>query len=284
MSKELKTKITEKESIGLFPEIDLDFPVSKEEVWNNLMFRIDQPKRSDRKKSVSLIFRFALAASLLLLVGITSFFRLYTKTVESKAGEHRTFALPDGSYVELNAGSSLWYHPYWFNLSRTVNLDGEAFFKVTHGNQFKVLSNLGETTVLGTSFNIFSRLNEYNVTCFTGKVRVVSSGKNEIIFLNPNEQAYISNAGDLRLDKEVKAPSVISWRNNKFFFTGASVISVIHEIERQYNIKIHYKADPSLTYTGNFSKSLSEKEVLDLVCTSLGLTFESSSITEFQVN
>lgn len=284
MSKELDTKIKEKENIGLFPEIDLDFPVSKEEVWNNLMFRMDKPKQSGRKISVRLFFRFALAASLLLLVGITSFFRFYTRTVESKAGEHLTFTLPDDSYVELNAGSSLWYHPYWFNLSRTINLDGEAFFKVTHGNQFKVHSNLGETTVLGTSFNIFSRLSEYNVTCLTGKVRVVSSGKNEIIFLNPNEQAYISKAGDLRLDKEIKVPSVISWRDNKFFFTGASVISVIHEIERQYNIKIQYKADPSLTYTGNFSKSLSEKEVLDLVCTSLGLTFESSSKTEFRIN
>lgn len=284
MSKEIKTKISEKEHIGLFPEIDLDFPVSKEEVWNNLMIRMDRPKKSGRIISGGLSFRFALAASLLLLVGITSFFRLYTKTVESKAGEHLTFTLPDESYVELNAGSSLWYHPYWFNLSRNVNLDGEAFFKVTHGSQFKVHSNLGETIVLGTSFNIFSRLNEYNVTCFTGKVRVVSSGKKEIIFLNPNEQAYISNAGDLRLAKDVKASSVISWRDNKFFFTGASVISVIHVIERQYNINIQYKADSSLTYSGNFSKTLSEKEVLDLVCTSLGLTFESSSKTEFRVN
>ncbi|MCX6222558.1 MAG: FecR domain-containing protein [Bacteroidia bacterium] len=284
MSKELKTKISEKENIGLFPEIDLDFPVSKEEVWNNLMNMMDRPKQSGRKISVSLIFRFALAASLLLLVGITSFFRLYSKTVESKAGEHLAFTLPDDSYVELNAGSSLWYHPYWFNLSGTVNLDGEAFFKVSHGSQFKVHSNLGETTVLGTSFNIFSRLNEYNVTCFTGKVRVVSSRKTEIIFLNPNEQTYISKEGDLHLVKKVKSASVISWRDNKFFFTGASVISVIQEIERQYNIKIQYKADPGLTYTGNFSKTLSEKEVLDLVCTSLGLTFESSSKTEFRVN
>ncbi len=284
MSKELKTKLNERENILLFPEIDLDFPVSKEEVWNNLMIRMDQPKQSGRKIFLRPLFRFALAASLLLLVGVTSFFRFYTKTVESKAGEHITCTLPDNSYVELNAGSSLWYHPYWFNLSRTVNLDGEAYFKVTRGSKFKVHSNLGETTVLGTSFNIFSRLNEYNVTCFTGKVQVVSSDKSEIVFLYPNEQAYISNAGDLRLVKEVKASTVISWRNNKFFFTGTPVISVIHEIERQYNIKIQYQADSSLTYTGNFSKSLSEKEVLDLVCTSLELTFERSSITEFRVN
>jgi len=69
-----------------------------------------------------------------------------------------------------------------------------------------------------------------------------------------------------------------------FVFTGSSIVSVLKEIERQYNIKIVFKADPNLTYTGNFSRSLSEKEVLDLVCTSLGLKFDARSKTEFLVD
>ncbi len=284
MTKALIKEFIENENMGQFPEIDLNYTVSKEEAWNNLMTRMDRPIESGRKISMNPVFRLALAASFLLLVGVTSFFRFYTKTFVSKAGEHLTCALPDDSYVELNAGSSLLYHPFWFNVSRTVDLQGEAFFQVTHGNQFKVHSDLGETTVLGTSFNIFSRENDYNVTCFTGKVQVLSFAKNESVLLYPNEQVYIGKEGSLHLIHEVKSPAVISWRDNNFFFTGASVTSVLQEIERQYNIKIQFKGNPGLTYTGNFSKTLSEKEVLDLVCTSLGLTFESSSKTEFRIN
>jgi ferric-dicitrate binding protein FerR (iron transport regulator) len=277
-------EFNEIENMDRFPEIDLNYTVSKEEVWSNLMTRMDNPIESGRKISINPVFRLALAASFLLLVGVSSFFRFYTKTFVSKAGEHLTCTLPDDSYVELNAGSSIQYHPFWFAVSRIVELDGEAFFQVTHGNQFKVHSNLGETTVLGTSFNIFSRENDYNVTCFTGKVQVVSLAKNESVYLYPNEQVYISKEGNLRLIREVKSPSIISWRDNKFFFTGTSVVTVLQEIERQYNIKIQFKGNPGLTYTGNFSKTLTEKEVLDLVCTSLGLTFESNSKTEFRIN
>jgi ribosomal protein L44E len=58
----------------------------------------------------------------------------------------------------------------------------------------------------------------------------------------------------------------------------------MQEIERQYDVKVSFKGDPKLTYTGNFSKKLTQKEVLDLVCTSLGLTFEAKSGNVFLVN
>jgi len=183
----------------------------------------------------------------------------------------------------LNAQSSVKYHPYWYRVARTITLDGEAFFEVMRGNQFKVKSLKGETTVLGTSFNIYSRDNDYNVTCFTGKVRVVSAEKSESVLLNPNEQAFINKDGSLRIVQEVNVQTVKSWRDHMFVFTGSPIVSVLQEIERQYNIKIHFKADSNLTYTGNFSKLLSEKEVLDLVCTSLGIKFEARSGNEFLV-
>lgn len=267
------------------PEIDLQYSVTKDEVWGNLLHQIEG-SNSGKLYVVgkSPFYRLALVASLLLLLGIAGFMKFYTKTVYTPAGQHMTLCLPDSSIIELNAQSSVGYHPYWFSLSRTVTLNGEAFFKVISGNRFKVISEKGETTVLGTSFNIYSRNNEYSVTCFTGKVRVVSAGKSERVLLNPNEQAFINKDGFLRFVMEVNTQTIKSWRDNMFVFTGSSIISVLQEIERQYNIRIIFKADPNLTYTGNFSKSLSEKEVLNLVCTSLGLTFEARSGIEFVVD
>jgi len=264
-----------------FPEIDLQYTVSKEEVWANLSRQMEEPQSNVRKVSFTPFYKIAFAASLLLLIGIAGFLRLYTKTIFTSAGQHLTLSLPDSSVIELNAQSTVKFHPYWFSFARIITLDGEAFFKVMHGNQFKVKSLKGETTVLGTSFNIYSRDNDYSVTCFTGKVRVVSAEKSESVLLNPNEQAFINKDGFLRFVQEANSQAVKSWRDHMFVFTASPVVSVLQEIERQYNINIHFKADSNLTYTGNFSKSLPEKEVLELVCTSLGPKFEARSGTEY---
>ena len=266
-----------------FPEIDLQYSVSKDEVWKNLSGQLNQPRPEVRRGSLNPFYKMAIAASLILLLGISGFMRFYTKMVFTSAGQHLTLCLPDSSVIELNAQSAIKFHPYWFGFARTVTLDGEAFFKVIHGDKFKVQSLKGETTVLGTSFNIYSRDNDYNVTCFTGKVRVVSAEKNEIVLLTPNEQAFINKDGFLRFVEGVNVKAVKSWRDNMFVFTGSPIFKVLQEIERQYNIKIQFKADSNLTYTGNFSRSLSEKEVLDLVCTSLGLKFEARSGNEFLI-
>jgi len=274
-----------KKMMEFFPEIDLKYSVSKDEVWEKISRQISESQPGNRKViKLNPLYKIAVAASLFLLLGVTGFLRYYSKTVYSPAGQHLTLCLPDSSIINLNAQSTIKYHPYWFSFSRKVTLEGEAFFKVISGNQFKVISRRGETTVIGTSFNIYSRNNDYNVTCFTGKVRVVSAEKNEKVLLNPSEQAFINKDGFLRIAQNPNYKTVKSWMDNMFVFTGSSVINVIEEIERQYNIKIIFKADPNLTYTGNFSKSLSEKEVLDLVCTSLGLKFEARSGAEYLVD
>lgn len=267
-----------------FPEIDLQYSISKDQVWKKLMHQIEETPSLNRNVFFpNPIYRFALAASLLLCLSVTGLMRYYTKTVYSQAGQHLTFFLPDSSLIELNAQSQVSYHPYWFRFSRTVSLDGEAYFKVVSGNSFKVISKLGETIVLGTSFNIYSRNNNYRVTCFTGKVRVVSAEKQERLLLNPDEQAFINKDGFLRFVQEVNKQAVKAWRDNMFVFTGSSVTDVLEEIERQYDLKIVFNADSGLTYTGNFSKTLSGKEVLDLVCTPLGLKFVAKSDAVFLI-
>ena len=199
------------EEVAGFPEIDLQYPISKDQVWKNLLHQIEETPPFN--KSVVLqnpIYRFALAASLLLCLSVTGLMRYYTKTVYNPAGQHLTIFLPDSSFIELNAQSQVSYHPYWFMFSRTISLDGEAFFNVVSGNRFKVISKLGETIVLGTSFNIYSRSNNYRVTCFTGKVRVVSSEKQERLLLNADEQAFINKDGFLRFTQVVNKQVVLS--------------------------------------------------------------------------
>ncbi len=113
-----------------------------------------------------------MAAAVALLVGISVLMQVYTKTITIPAGQHSHILLRIMSHVRLNAQTTLSYKPLLWKFSRKVSLEGEAYFEVQKGKKFEVISTNGKTVVLGTSFNIYSRNNNYQVTCVTGKVRV----------------------------------------------------------------------------------------------------------------
>ena len=119
------------------------------------------------------IIQWSIAAVFVLFLGISGFFRFYSKTITTQAGSHLAMSLPDGSKVNLNAQSTLTYHPYWWRFERKVTFEGEGFFEVEKGKRFSVISKLGTTQVLGTTFNIFSRNDVYRVTCISGSVKVI---------------------------------------------------------------------------------------------------------------
>ncbi len=274
---------TGNETIYNFPEIDLHYPVTKEEIWNRISAKLDSDRYLTRKKFTLASYPFALAASILLLLGITLFMKFHTVTTYCPSGQHLTVSLPDHSNVELNAESSISYYPYRMKFDRSINLKGEAYFKVNPGKRFKVISKNGETVVLGTTFNVYARDGNYNVSCFTGSVKVISALNKESVILHPSQQAIIQPDGTFKLIQMNDTDASKAWMQNMFVFTAAPLKAVIQEIERQYNIKIKTEGDYPLTYTGNFNKSISEKEVLDLLCTSLNLKFEVKSNGEYLI-
>jgi transmembrane sensor len=210
------------------------------------------------------------------LLGISGFFRFYSKTITTQAGSHYAMSLPDESKVDLNAQSTLTYHPYWWRFERKVTFEGEGFFEVEKGKRFSVLSRLGTTQVMGTSFNIFARDEVYRVTCITGSVKVITNSKNEVI-LKPNSKANVSPEGQIKLIQDIETLPEISWKDNMFLFTAVPVTLVFSEIERQYGITIEARINNYTLYTGNFSKKQKVEEVLGYICPALGYTFVHKS-------
>src|ERR1035437_2251833 len=112
-----------KKMMEIFPEIDLKYSVSKDEVWEKISRQISESQSGNRKVvKLNPLYKIAVAASLILLLGITGFLRYYSKTVYSPAGQHIMLCLPDSSIINLNAQSTVKYHPYWFSFSRTITL------------------------------------------------------------------------------------------------------------------------------------------------------------------
>ena len=272
----------EKHTDDFFGKAQIPFEKSKEEVWSQLESQLDLESVPEIKRTINYRLAFAIAATVLLLVAVFSVFRFYTATFQSSAGQHITALLPDGSRVKMNAESKLSYKPLWWRFFRTVNFEGEGFFEVKKGEKFTVVSDLAKTVVLGTSFNIYSRNDQYEVTCHTGKVKVITKNNDEGI-LSPGYEAKLSLDGKIIIYKSEDTGVSISWIDNKFIFTAVPLRMVFEEIERQYNIQITLPEGISYTYTGYFTKDKPIEEVMELVCKPFGLTFVAKSGNSFVI-
>lgn len=243
---------------------------SKDEIWNEIFEELEEPKTASKVKQL-LFWRYAVAAVVIIMIVSGTFACLYRETIQVVRGTQQAVVLPDGSKVKLNAESELTYKPYWWFVSRNVELKGEAFFEVMPGSQFTVKSLQNKVRVLGTSFNVFARQERYSVTCLTGKVEV-EVNENEIL-LTPDMQLIFRNNKLKVLDKTDGMRS-IGWTQSKFSFIGVPLADVISEIERQYDIRVITSSDLDYLYTGNFSKERSPEEILEIVGRPFGIIFK----------
>lgn len=268
---------------GMEEKLSIPWQKTKDQVLDDLLMKIEhRPQRSIIFRG-SLWPKFAVAASLLILLGITGVLRFYSQTVECMPGEHLSLVLPDGSNVELNAGSELTYFPYWWRFSRRLELDGEAFFNVRKGNRFEVVSERGITRVLGTSFNVLSRDDQYQVACYSGSVEVVSRDQKKSVMLEPNQLAILDESGKLLVQNSDEYFRSFNFRENSFIFTTVPLNEVLREIERQYNVSIDTPEIFDYSYTGNFERFESVEMVLDLVCKPFGLIFVEISENHYRI-
>jgi transmembrane sensor len=274
-NKHIDLSAVDSQSKRLLAGGEFDWSRSKSAVWDNLDAYTAQ--NTARKMTYDFrVIQWAAAAVFIILLGVSGFFRFYSKTITTLAGSHLAVDFPDGSSVNLNALSTLSYYPYWWRFERKVEFEGEGFFEVEKGNRFTVISRLGKTQVLGTSFNIFSRDEIYKVTCLTGKVKVISKANDEKIIL-PNSKAIITPDGQINLIQDIETLPEISWRDNTFLFTSVPVSEVFSEIERQYGITIDARIDNYALYTGNFSKNQKVEDILGYICPALGYKFVRKS-------
>ncbi len=192
--------------------------------------------------------------------------------VETVAGEKITVALPDGSQVILNALSSIEYNTKNWNKERSLQLDGEAYFKVANGKKFDVITENGVVTVVGTQFNVKQRANFFEVKCFEGKVSVVSDTIKRL--LHPGQTYRIL---DQKFSEGTTIATTPKWAENMSDFESVPIKEVLAEVERQYNIKITNKnVDVDRLFTGGFVHDNLENALISIT-QPMNMTYELSS-------
>lgn len=268
----------------IFRGTKIAWPKTKEENWAELIQKIEKHK-ADKVPVIRLTYRrLAIAASIMLLIGLSATLTLYTKTFENPAGRHALVNLPDKSVVTLNAQTVISYKPLLWNIHRKVHLEGEAFFEVKKGKKFEVVSGMGKTEVLGTKFNVYSRNNVYQVSCISGSVRVKNSSGTSEAVLAPEQKAEITTNGSVAVKTVASVRNEISWTENMFFFTGESLLKVFEEIERQFDVKIIVTCPLEKRYSGNFNKGTHVEDALKIVCKPYNLNFTRKSENEYSIS
>ena len=179
-------------------------------------------------------------------------------------------AMPDGTDVWLSPGTTLSYDDTFRIDGRNVELDGEAYFDVSHDARHPFVVETRELAirVLGTAFNVRALAGDplTEVVLERGAVRLETPGGDNLVRLHPNQRAvYDARMGDMEV-AEINAPLYVTRRYNLVTMKGATITEIIAGIEKSYGVRIRIMSpDDGKRYDINYLRSNSLEEVVDIV-------------------
>lgn len=210
------------------------------------------------------------AAVVLLVVGCWAVARTFLlkptsiETVTVAAGPQRQLAnLPDGSRVWVNKNSTLSYAADFGQGSRTVQLQGEAFFEVQKdpSRPFTVLANDTRTRVLGTSFNVraYATEDSVEVSVVTGRVAFSPDHRKltvqDSVLLTPGLRGVIRRAAPaVAVQRRITDPNFRAWQQDELVFENQPLGQVAGTLSRYYGTPVALSR-PELAncrFTGTF--------------------------------
>ncbi|MGJ8685112.1 MAG: FecR family protein [Nonlabens sp.] len=235
----------------------------------NKEFERLQSRLNASKKSKSTPFLKWIAAAI--LIGIVAGGLYTTQLFSDQMVETQLsslyHSLPDQSSVHLNKNSSISYNESDYSDERIIELKGEAFFEVNKGKRFVVKTASGNIEVLGTKFNVISLGNTLTVSCFEGRVKVTSEGKEYI--LNPKDEIFIDEQGAVK--ENVNYTNTPSWITGEYVYDNQPLRHVLKDLSDNYNIKIEATKDVAqLKFSGGFDKNNFD-QALQSIALPLGL-------------
>ena len=247
-----------------FKEPDFD----AELLYNKIAQR--KTKQETKVKRLVPNWVYLAAASVVLLIGVTYFFNSPATVYTTKIAEVSTINLPDGSIVELNAGSELSFKEKdWENGKRLLKLKGQGYFKVQKGSKFTVDTKYGDVTVLGTQFDVTAYKKYIDVKCYEGKVGVKTNSGDFV--LTQGNQVTVSKGSVVKQVFEETNPL---WKQGLYKFNAVPLEVVLIALKNQYDIHLKLSdVDTSIVYSGVFINENLET-ALKSICLPLDIDYE----------
>lgn len=197
---------------------------------------VERPKQRPRVAP----FAFAMAAALLVAIGVAWMVWLTPQKFETSFGEQRFVRLDDGSGITLNTASKIEV-----KLSkghRVIRLiQGQALFDVAHDQSrpFDVYTGNSILRAVGTRFDVDVRSDRTTVTIVEGTVSL-THGLNEALpqgntpLLHVSDRVVIDGAGPGTPEHNVRLDETTAWTRQQLVFNGRTLGDVAEEFNR-YN-------------------------------------------------
>ncbi len=234
-----------------------------DQAWNTFEQKI-QPEQKTRLLPLRYI---GIAASFLLLAmlgyqGYKDAFntnkatKLFTLNTEAQVISN---TLQDNSLVWLNENSTLKQKSS-FDQTRTVTLDGQAYFEIQRdpSRTFEVHTESAIVRVLGTAFDLKAYGDDFDLHVTHGFVEVETPKRTYEV--SKNHRLTKVN-GDYAIT-DIFDDSPLQWRNSGLIFKNATLTNVIAALESHFSIQIE------------------NPKALGLNKCSINTTFEHESIDE----
>lgn len=242
----------------------------------------------------------AIAASILVVFGLLTFWAIKTdqkdkadsewQTIATGKGERKSIKLSDGSEVWLNNESVLRLKAGFGKTDRIIELVGEGYFAIAKNPNLPltVKTAYAEVQVLGTKFNLRA-LPDENITTTSlieGKVRlkVMDNKQTKLYELLPGNKVSVTNqpsSGNDHPDTNVSTQKKVTfakldvvdtevtetlWMKNRLVFNGDGFDVVAKKMERWFGkpIVIENKRLANEPITGIFDETTCE-EILNVI-------------------
>lgn len=200
-------------------------------------------------------------------------------TISVPVGQRVNLKLPDGTLVWLNASSEIVYPAVFSGGKREVQLNGEAYFEVTHNveNPFVVRTERCDIEVLGTKFNVdaYSGSNDFSTALMEGSVKVTGNdSSSRPVLLKPDQEVRLKD-GRLMVSS-ISDYDQFRWREGLVCFKDVAFNELMTRFEKCYGIQIIVKNKHLEEYTcsGKFRISDGVDNALRILQRDARYTFE----------
>lgn len=180
--------------------------------------------------------------------------RPWTRTIATRAGEHRLATLTDGTTIRLNGSTRV--RVAYSDGRRTAQLyAGQAFFDVRHDRSrpFVVRAASGRVRVLGTAFDLDLTRGQIGLAVYRGAVGFVPAGKPRGVVVRAGFRSSIS--GGMVAAPSPFDPTQPDWRRGWIDTAGMRLDDLVEVLDRQGKVRIMRPEEPlaSTRVFGRFS-------------------------------
>jgi len=190
-------------------------------------------------------------------------------TLSTPMGGQYQLALPDGSRVWLNSGSSIRFPTAFIGKERIIELKGEAYFDIKENKKMPFIvrtNNSMDIRVLGTQFNVMAYDDEksINTTLLEGSVQILK--ESGTAFLKPGQAATLNKGTGKIKVAAADIDEAVAWKNGYFIFANENIESIMRKVSRWYNVEVDYQGNLSnKDFVGTISRDKNISEILKML-------------------